>query len=179
MRGPGDQRQGTESVGHREGTVLQEAALGSKKSQAFCLDLFAGIVFNAWSQGLYEICMHMHANHMQITPPPDQLEGNVAASCFFPRGQEAGQLHPSSCEDVGPGEASFIRPHTGQTGKPRPEGAVGRVCADGPGLTGQGLLLPREGTGPLGQGARLQGLEFSSGGRCLGSGSEMPLIRKQ
>lgn len=28
-----------------------------------------------------EICIHIHANHMQITPPPDQLQEGKAAAC--------------------------------------------------------------------------------------------------
>lgn len=30
--------------------------------------------------------MHIHANHMQITPPPDQLQENVSASSLLPQG---------------------------------------------------------------------------------------------
>ena len=49
-----------------------------------------------------EICIHIHANHMQITPPPDQLQEGKAAAC------------PSS-----PGSAPPTQPSRGDTGPAR------------------------------------------------------------
>lgn len=45
-----------------------------------------------------EICIHIHANHMQITPPPDQLQEG-RRQLVLPL---QGQLHPLSHEDTGP-----------------------------------------------------------------------------
>ena len=137
--------QGTQLAG---GTVLSKAAFrGLRQSQAFCLNLFAGIFLNAWSQGLYKVGMHIHANHMQITPPPDQLEENV--SSFLPQGQVGGQLH-------GPGHALHGHTHVRRGNQGQREGWTRKVPWHGQEELGRAALarppasslFPRLSSGP-------------------------------
>ena len=121
--------------------------------------------------------MHIHANNMQITPPPDQLEENVAASSFPPRGWEEGQLHQSSCEDGSPGgtSPSALTPHRWGNRGPK-EGWIQHVQAEHCSISQAGASSFPERASKVGLPIG-QGLEFSTGGRGLGRVSEMPLIR--
>lgn len=129
--------QGTKCRGHSwQGGQSQRSCLGgSGQSQAFCLDLFAGIFLNAWSWGLYEVGMHIHANHMQITPPPDQLEGNVPASSFLSQGRGAGAPTSRAGE-------TWRGLHTGQVGKPRRGGVSRRSWVGSPAWASAPSSLP-------------------------------------
>ena len=149
--------QGTQLAG---GTVLSKAAFrGLRQSQAFCLNLFAGIFLNAWSQGLYKVGMHIHANHMQITPPPDQLEENV--SSFLPQGQVGGQLHGPDTLCMGTHTSEGETKARGRDGLARCPGMARRNWAGQP--WPDHLPLPSSRGSPL----ALSQAEFSVGGRGL------------
>lgn len=163
--------QGTRFAG---GSFLSEGTLrGSGQSQAFCLDLFARVDLNAWSEGLYEDCMHIHANHMQITPPPDQLEEQSQPHPSSPRG---GLGRVSVMEQLGSWRArkgliicTHVRWETKARGRDRLAEVTGLSRQSWVGSPRPGLppFFWRGNPGSHLQGPSRRGPEFSAGGRCL------------